>query len=232
MAELRTRLPVSVGSILRTAAAMLGSNRAAVLAYLAAFVPLSAIGNWLDGATGPADGVLGVIFDNQTAGLLLMLPSILAQYFLFARMLGRRASGGGTIGLRMAGFLGLAIVSFLGVSLATMLLIFPGIFLGARWLMAPAFFVDRGTGVFAALGESWRATRGHTGKLAVVLLLAMLALVIVSALPAPALFTHAILTALADAVVSNCFAMSLVALAAATYTLIVAPGRELAETFA
>src|SRR5690606_23761092 len=108
--------------------------------------------------------------DNGAFGLVVLLASIAGQYLLFERILlaGRQATARFA---RILGFLGLALVSFLGVGFATILLIIPGLFVGARWLMSPAFFVGEGKGVFESLGESWTHTKGNTGTVMLALFL-------------------------------------------------------------
>lgn len=49
----------------------------------------------------------------------------------------------------------------LGVQLATMVLILPGIFLGARWALAPAAAVLEEQSVTDTLRRSWHLTRAH-----------------------------------------------------------------------
>lgn len=78
-------------------------------------------------------------------------------------------------------FFGLALVLFLPIFFGLVALLLPGLFLVARWIAAPAFVVGRGEGPLEAARSSWRAVRGHTVKVAGVVVIMFL---IVSALGA------------------------------------------------
>ncbi len=61
---------------------------------------------------------------------------------------------------RFGSLFGANLISGLCVVLATMLLVLPGLFLAARWALAPAFVVANGERASPALSSSWEATRG------------------------------------------------------------------------
>jgi hypothetical protein len=85
------------------------------------------------------------------AGLL----SLGAQYYLTATVLERRGlrePGGRN---RFGGFWMLNFVSGLGLLLGYLLLILPGLYLNARWMVASPAFLAEDKGVNDALGESW-----------------------------------------------------------------------------
>lgn len=213
----------------------LSANRRALLTYLAIFIPATAIASGLDaslglggGGSGTADS-FGYYRDNGLIGLFVLIASVAAQCWLFGQMLGKADVSG-----RYLGFLGMAIVTFLGVGVATVFFVIPGLFLGARWLMAPAIYVDQGRGVFDALGESWHRTRGNTGTVMLALFLVMVMIVLASGALAT-LFPFAEgggpLGYLAEAVVSEVFSIVLLTLSVATYGLLSGQGEELASVF-
>ena len=63
---------------------------------------------------------------------------------------------------RVFRFFGMACLIAIAIAIGLNFLIIPGIILGAKWIMAPAFLVARDRGVFAALGDSWEASSGNT----------------------------------------------------------------------
>ena len=72
---------------------------------------------------------------------------------------------------------------FLGLFSFTLLVtvcLTPLIYLGARWLVAPAVLIAEGLGPFASLGRSWRLSRGNVRRVTgyTLLLFAILTLVI------------------------------------------------------
>jgi hypothetical protein len=94
-----------------------------------------------------------------------LIAYLLGQYWLFQAIFkARRALE--TPRYHMLAFIGLALVLILPIVFGLALLLFPGLFLVARWIAAPAFVVARGRGVFAAAADSWNAVRGNTGKVA------------------------------------------------------------------
>ena len=60
------------------------------------------------------------------------------------------------------------------IMLGIFALILPGLFLVARWIAAPAFVAARGGSAWAAAGASWQTVRGHTGKIASIVVMMFL----------------------------------------------------------
>lgn len=226
---------ITAGDVFRGASDRLSANQRTVLTYLAVFIPLTALSGWLDQMLGLGGGgtdfdSFGYSRDNGLIGMLVLIASVLAQCWLFGQMLGKR-----DLSSRYLGFFGMAILTFLGVGVATVFLIVPGIFLGARWLMAPAIYVDQGRDVFDALSESWNRTRGNTRHVMLALFVAVVLLVVVSGVLLGAL--TALLSGLgplaylAEAVVGEVATVVLVAMSVATYSLLSGQGEELATVF-
>lgn len=105
-----------------------------------------------------------------------LVVGIIASYLLLEAML--KAMGYKTVGTSDDAFLaycGLSILYTLGVLVGFILLIIPGLFLIARWIVAQQFLLARGTGIKESFHESWERTRGNEFPI----LIAMLALLIV-----------------------------------------------------
>lgn len=225
-------ISITTGDIQRGTTQKLEVFQKDVLTYLAIFIPATAVASYLDVTLGLLDSSnAGQLYqrDYGPIGFLVMIASVVFQCRLFGVMLGK-----GDVSGRYLGFIGMAIVTFLGVGLATILLILPGLFVAARWLMAPCIYLDQQRGVFDALGESWNRTRGNTKQVILAILLflvviVLLALVIggvISLFGAPALLGH-----LTDAVVGEVATVILIGMSVTTYGLLSGQGEELASVF-
>ncbi|KMS60037.1 hypothetical protein V474_11100 [Novosphingobium barchaimii LL02] len=118
--------------------------------------------------------VLSFMTDDMPGIGVEMAVSSVAGYFLFWQVLATEGLLEGSRS-RGAGFMAYAAISFItsvAGLLGLVLLILPGLILIARWSLAGALAVARGSSVLPALAESWRLTRGSTwpivGFLAVV----------------------------------------------------------------
>lgn len=208
----------------------MSEHRRAVLVYLAVLVPISAVVNWID--AGVRAGAW-----SGTAWLAALGVGAIGQFFLFESIYRSARREWPSAARRLAVFLGLFCVSTLGVLLAALALVVPAVLVAARWLIAPAFFIDRGTGVLGSLSASWRATRGHTGQIAVALVAVIVAQVLVelsiwAAVTFFSLVDGGVAASVLSAVASEAGAVALVALSAGAYSILAPPGRKLAETFA
>lgn len=232
---------IGVGEIQRQASEVLAANRRAIIAYLAILVPLTALASWLDAEMGFVDSVTQtwgaeIGRENGAFGLLALLASIAAQYLLFERML-LAGSARAPRFTRILGFVGLAIVTFLGVGLAAVLLIVPGLIVGSRWLMSPAFYVEDGTGVFEALRKSWDATKGNTGTVMLALFILVVIAIIFASVVGGVLATVGTLAGqgpgkhLLDAMLGELWTVILIAMSVGTFRLLGSSKSDLAETF-
>ena len=229
---------IKVGDIQRAATEVIRSNSRPVLIYLAIFVPLTSLANWLDvqmGFISPSETDWGAQVQTQNGliGIVVLLASLAGQYLLFEKMLFGDHVAADRV-TRILGFIGLAFVSFLGVGLATLFLIVPGLFVASRWLMCPAIYVGEGKGVFESLGESWRRTKGHTGTVMLaIVLLVLIAIVLGLLLGGFSLAGGSASSGyLADGVMSEIWTVLVIALSVGTYNVLVNPGARLADTFA
>lgn len=231
-----TILRISVGEIQRGTTEQLSGNQRAVLLYLAVFIPLTAFGSFLDLATGSGGTGedFGIGFYNGIFGLPVMLVSVAAQYFLFEQMVFGARQDRPNTAARVLGFIGLAIVSFVGVMFATVLLIIPGIIVGARWLMCPAFYVGEDKRVFEALGASWNATRGNTVSAALAVFVVLLIAIMLGALLGAIVgfgSAASFLNPLVEAVINEAATVVLVAMSVTVYKLLSGRSADLAHTF-
>ena len=230
---------IITGDIISGAFRRLGAHRESVLVYLLIFVLLGTVANWADVLTGQIDQSVDG-FDELRAdfayggfGLLYLIAGTVGHYWLFGKLLDNpQAASLGDVG-RWVLFIGLAIVSWLGVAFATVFLIFPGLFLASRWLMSPAIYVDRRTGVFEALGESWRATRGNTTPVLLSLVVIVLMLIVVAVvLGALTLIESTVVTAFVDAFITELFGVLTMGMSVTVYAALVGRDREVADVFA
>jgi hypothetical protein len=124
-------------------------------------------------AIGSAIDVLGV---DQRADVFYSVTATFAQFLLTSMLLMKagRHDAWGKPG-RAASFVGVCIVSGLVIMLGLFLLVLPGLYMAARWMLVCPLVIGRGMTMGEALRESWERTAGH-----VMPLMAALAAVFVS----------------------------------------------------
>lgn len=98
---------------------------------------------------------------------------LFGQYWLFQMLLKRRGLLE-TQAFHIFAFFALAAVLIIPILLGLAALLLPGLFLVARWIAAPAFVAARGQNAFTAAGASWDAVRGHTAKIAGIVVMMVL----------------------------------------------------------
>lgn len=106
----------------------------------------------------------------MSVGLLKAIVGIIAAYLLLSAMIrntGLRSDNGRDIFLP---YMGLSLLYVGAVLIGFILLIIPGLFLVARWILAQPLVIARGDGVMQAFGESWEKTRGNEFQILVVML--------------------------------------------------------------
>ena len=92
--------------------------------------------------------------------ILRSVIGMICSYFLLVAMVRRTGLRSRTDEEAFLPFIGLSLLSSLGVLLGVIALVLPGLFIMARWMIAPPLLVASGTGIRASLGESWDRTRG------------------------------------------------------------------------
>ena len=222
---------ISMGDLQQATTAQLQRNQANILTYLAIFIPATGIASYLDVMLGLIQTTPDQMYQRQygAIGLLVLIASTIFQYRLFATMLDRPIDSG-----KYAAFIGLAILTFLGVGLATLLLIVPGIIVGARWLMSPAIFTAEGTGVTEAMKQSWARTKGNTKPVIFAVLLFILVVIVASSILGVLsgfISFVPLLPDLLNAVVGEVVTVVLIAMSVALYNLIGGSREELQSVF-
>jgi hypothetical protein len=99
---------------------------------------------------------------------------LFGQYWLLQTLLKRRGLLE-TQAFHFFAFFALAAVLIIPILLGLAALLLPGLFLVARWIAAPAFVAGRGEGAFKAADSSYQTVRGHTAKIAgIVVMMALI----------------------------------------------------------
>ncbi len=114
--------------------------------------------------------VLSLLPETSSAiGSIVTIVSLIAyflgQYLIYQAIL-REAGLLQDDRKRVFGFAAMALMLGFAIHVGAGLFIIPGILLGAKWIMAPAYLVARDRNVFEAIGDSWRASEFNTGQLA------------------------------------------------------------------
>lgn len=111
--------------------------------------------------------LVNVLVDQGTLGngvaALGVIVSIGLQYWLIRQTVERRGMLDGRAGFGT--FFGVNFLSGLAIMVGFLFLIFPGLYLLARWSVADAALFAEGEGVSAALGSSWEMTENHVWRI-------------------------------------------------------------------
>lgn len=232
---------ISVGELQNGFTEIIGENSRDILIYLAIMVPfvcgaviVDELLGWIpDTLAGELTSIVRYSRDSGPIGLIIWLATVIGHYVLFERILLGPNADIPNRGMRIFGFIGLAIISYLGVGFATIFLVIPGIFVAGRWLLAPAFFVSQGGGVFSSLGQSWDHVRGNTRT--IVLAFVVLALLFLIAMTVLNMFEAMVglsfVSALIDAIAGETFGVALIALSASAYRLLAESAHNISEVF-
>jgi uncharacterized membrane protein YkgB len=130
--------------LVQTASNLLGAWLE-IIAYILVFVLY-----WMLDPSSPG-GVLG----------LLRIPIFIGGlYFIYRAML-ERADAMETDRTEIFALIGMAALMSMPIALASFLLLFPGLFLATKLIMAPSFLVARSEDIFTSSSDSWRQTRCH-----------------------------------------------------------------------
>jgi hypothetical protein len=152
-------------------------ERAAVPALIY-FVALTV----LDGAVGYFGLTMTAPLQAVAFALLKSLIGIVCAYLLIDAMVRRTGLRSRTDGDVFLPYFGLSILYTLGVLAGFILLVFPGLFVMARWSIAQPLMIARGDGVMQSLGESWERTKDNEFQILAVLLLVLVPTIAISLL--------------------------------------------------
>ncbi len=102
---------------------------------------------------------------STLAAIPLFFAYFAGQYYLYRQALGGRDFSSDDIG-SVLGFLLLAVMLAIPLYFSVFFLVVPAILLGAKWVMAPAYYVAEDVNVIEAIGASWNRSNGNLGSLA------------------------------------------------------------------
>lgn len=145
-----TQPAIRVGDIFAEGVGIAGRSRTALAAFA---LGMSLVSSALSFAIDDTPGIGAEMAVSSVAG-----------YFLFWQVMATEGllDGGRSRGAGFMAYAAVSLITSVAGLLGLILLILPGLILMARWSLAGALVVARGSAVFAALGESWRLTRGFT----------------------------------------------------------------------
>lgn len=235
------KIKISIGDIQNGMIHIFTENKREVFWFIGVFSALAFVASIFDNALGwmPENASselidsIGYARESGPIGVVSAIASVIGQYLLFERiLLGKNGRAASKIG-RFFGFFGLMIVTYLGVVFGFVFFILPGMFIGGRWLLSPAFFVAEGTGVFKSMGASWDHVRGNTRTILLAFIVIALLLLIVGGVGAAIVSALGfwIVTAAFDAVTSQLFSVAMIALSIAAYRLLASPAETVAQVF-
>lgn len=169
-------------------------------------------------------------------GIASIAVSVFGQYMFTEQLLADRMPSPPP-GRKYGALFIASLLSGLGVLLGAVLLVLPGIFLLARWLIASPFIVERGMGASEALKASWEATaKAWPGLFALILVAGAILIAAVIAIFVAAESWGYSDTSLVVLVPTNFLVGSMTVLAwlvaVAIYRLAVPAGDEFTEVFA
>lgn len=146
MAYVQTR-SITTGALISETFDVLASSRRAIGLYLLIFGGLGLLTSI--GAISSAVSAFSFFF------------YFAAQYWLCRQML-LRCGMGHVDSFKVFSLFFMAVLLAVGIMIGFNLFWIPGILLGAKWIMSPAYLVARENNLFEAIGASWRASEGNT----------------------------------------------------------------------
>lgn len=151
---------LKIGRIIDKTFAVIERCAAAALIYFVALTVIDgAIGYFALGVTAPLQAV-AIALLKSAVGIVCAYPFI----DVMVRRTGLRSRKEGDVYLA---FFALSILSALGVFVGFILIIFPGLYIMARWSIAQPLIIARGGGPISALGESWERTEDNAFQILV-----------------------------------------------------------------
>ena len=213
---------LKIGTIIDKTLAVV--ERAAMPALLY-FVALTV----LDGAVGYFGLTMTAPLQAVAFALLKALIGIVCAYLLIDAMVRRTGLRSRSEGDVFLPYFGLSILYTLGVLAGFILIIFPGLFIMARWSIAQPLLVGRGDGVMQSLGESWEQTKDNEFQILATLLVFLLPTIVISILCTIMLGRASVAGMIISQIASS--ASSVLAMGVALYGLVIGSPKELAATF-
>jgi uncharacterized membrane protein len=213
MATLAPR-ELKIGTIIDKTLAVIERCATAALIY---FVALTVI----DGAVGYFSLSMTAPLQQVAIRLLEALVGLVCAYAFIDAMVrktGLRSRTGGDVFLP---YLGLYIVYTIGVVLGFILIIFPGLYIMARWSIAQPMLIARGGGPMQALGDSWEETEENAFQILIATLIFLIPTIAISLLCTFMLGRASVAGMLISQVASSVTSVLTLAMGVAIYGLIV-----------
>jgi membrane-anchored glycerophosphoryl diester phosphodiesterase (GDPDase) len=214
---------LKIGKIVDKTLAVVERCAGVMLVY---FVALTVI----NGAIGYV--VLGMAPLQQAAvSLLKAVFAIILAYLALDAMIrktGLRTRGPGDVFLP---YFAMSILYTLGVVAGFILLVFPGLFVMARWSLAQPLLVARGDGITQSLGESWEQTKDNEFQILAVVLLFLVPSIAISLFCQFMLGKDSVVGLVITQLASSASSALMLAMAVALYGLIIGTPKDLAATF-
>lgn len=210
---------LKIGKIIDKSLAVLERNAVPALIFVvaltAATLPITYV------STGSLEPL------NVAGGQVLgTLVGVVCGYFLLVAMMRRTGFPARTDGDAFLPYIGMALLSGIAVVLGLFVIILPGLFLMARWIIAGPLIVGRGDGVMKSLNESWSRTRGSEVSI-MVAALALVLLPIAAIVAVSVLFEQDNLVRMAvSQIASSAISLIIAAMSVAVYGMIVGGAAE------
>lgn len=225
-----------IGGFLSETFAIARDNLAAIAIFV---VVISAFGVASDWLTLNPDALFGLSAEALVAGgfvigIVAMIITFAAQYFLTAAMLNSRNELRDNR-LRLLPYVGLYILFMIAMIFGFILLVVPALIMITRWSIAPCFLIAGEKGVIESFGASWEATSGLSWHIfGGILVLAIVggSLIFVITGAAVAVSEFSIGTSILANLVSNTFTAIFMAFAVAVYHLLADNTEATSEVFA
>jgi hypothetical protein len=185
----------------------------------------------LDGAIGYFGLTLTAPLQAVAFALLKVLVGIFCAYLLMDAMVrrtGLRSRTGGDVFLT---YLAMSLLAALGVFAGFILLIFPGLFIMARWSLSQPLVVARGDGITQSLGESWEQTKDNEFQILAVLLVFLVPSIVISLLCTIMLGRTSVVGLVVTQIASSASSVLTMGMAVALYGLIIGVPKDVATTF-
>lgn len=165
--QVSTPRDLKIGRILEVAFDIIEQNAAAAIGYVAGLTTLTA-----------AIAFFGADYDSFTQVLgkqfITFLIGVVAAFLLLASFLRQGGYLQRPVDEAFLPFVGLSILTAVGVMIGFILIVFPGLYLMSRWLLAPSLLIARGHGVIDAMKESWERTGGSEFSIIVIVMILLL----------------------------------------------------------
>lgn len=112
------------------------------------------------------------LVSERVSSIAGIIVSVFVQYFILERILADPMDAE-LSGRRFGSMLGSSILSGIGIVVGLVFLIVPGLYLAARWTLAPAFVVAEHRRAIESLSASWEATSEHVMPLMIAYLVGL-----------------------------------------------------------